>query len=100
MTYYNTTHAVGAPLTGYRNKTAAQETIILSYFKQHWNARRSPSQVQAALNMHRVPITSIRRAMTNLTDDGLLEKTDEQVDGPYGRPEYCWQLAKQQTELF
>lgn len=100
MTYYNTTHATGRKLADYRGKAATQETRILSYFRRHWNVMRSPSQIQSELGMLDVPITSIRRAMTNLTSDGLLEKTDHQVDGLYGRPEYCWQMAKGQGSLF
>jgi hypothetical protein len=40
------------------------------------------------------PITSIRRAMTNLSDNGKLEKTNEFVMGNYGKKEHLWQLPK------
>lgn len=33
------------------------------------------------------------RAITSLTDQGLLEKTNRKVIGPQGRPEYQWQLS-------
>ena len=36
------------------------------------------------------PLTSVRRAMTNLTKDGLLEKTELKAEGIYGRPEHFW----------
>ena len=39
------------------------------------------------------PLTSIRRAMTTLTKDGKLIKTDKQVPGIYGTPNYKWKLA-------
>ena len=37
-----------------------------------------------------VPITSIRRAITNLESEGLLHKTDIQKPGVYGKLNYCW----------
>ena len=40
------------------------------------------------------PITSIRRAMTNLSDDGKLEKTKEYVVGNYGKKEHLWCFPK------
>lgn len=39
-----------------------------------------------------VPITSIRRAISDLTDSGLLIKTLQQKEGAYGKPNYTWIL--------
>ena len=47
---------------------------------------RSPTQAGYA------PLTSIRRAIHDLTDKGLLFKTDRKRHGLYGRPEYIWSL--------
>ena len=51
------------------------------------------------------PITSIRRAMTNLTDDGMIVKTQKTVKGVYGKSEHLWALPNkpataEQTVLF
>ena len=51
----------------------------------------SPWQMQGMLEGD-VPITSIRRAMTNLTKRGVLVKTDHKRRGRHGRSEYMWQL--------
>lgn len=51
------------------------------------------------------PLTSIRRAVTNLAHYGLLDKTSMRRTGIYGKKEYVWkyrQPAAQvaQAELF
>jgi hypothetical protein len=44
------------------------------------------------------PITSIRRAITNLTDAGKIIKTDQYVKGNYGKLEHLWELATEPIE--
>lgn len=85
--YYNTTHSSGADLQKFEIKAQSQEEQIEIWLSTKRHA--TPSQVQNGL-MPLVPITSIRRAMTNLTHAGKLEKTERQIQGPYGRPEYVW----------
>jgi DNA-binding transcriptional regulator PaaX len=36
------------------------------------------------------PLTSVRRALTNLSKQGKLIKTDEKKKGIYGRDEFIW----------
>jgi len=40
------------------------------------------------------PITSIRRAITNLTDDEKIVKTQKTTKGIYGKKEHLWALPK------
>lgn len=40
----------------------------------------------------KIPITSIRRAMTNLTEKGYIFKTNHQRTSLYGKPEYIWEI--------
>ena len=91
--FFNTTSESGATLKEYRAKAGKQERLILNFFALSIRSRFSPSYVHAMLYGDTAPITSVRRAMTSLTKKGLLVKTDEKVDGPYGRPEYLWRLA-------
>ncbi len=93
MTYYNTTHEEGQQLSLYEGLARTQDERIYEYFHNNWHAEMSPSQVQNCLAMTDVPLTSIRRAITSLTNEGKLVKTDRKVRGPYGRPEHCWRLA-------
>lgn len=75
-----------------------QEAAVLDVF--HAAGRPlSPSEVHARMP-GRVLLTSVRRAMSNLTNAGALVKLDSLVDGPFGKPEHRWQLPAGQGELF
>jgi len=103
MSYYNTTESTQPDLANYRLKAKSQEERILESLKQSQNRGQSfsPSLIKSVL-FPGTPITSVRRALTNLTNAGELVKTDKQVRGPYGRPEFEWRLADKysQQELF
>ena len=90
MSYYNTIEEVGTALTESKKKTRKQEDLSYSLFQKR-NEPLSPSMVlsQSGLNC---PITSIRRAMTDLTNSGHIVKTDRQVRGMYNKPEHLWEL--------
>jgi hypothetical protein len=94
MTHYNTTHETGDILNKFQRKASSQERIVFGFFKRHPHEMFSPSQVAVHLyrELKHTPITSIRRAITNLTYPGSLRKTNVKIQGPYGRPEYCWRL--------
>ena len=91
--YYNTTKEVGAVLHMLKLKTLTQEEKILSIFMLYPNKPLSPDDIQTFLKENGQmfgPITSIRRAITNLTKRNLLIKTNEKKIGSYGRYNYCW----------
>ncbi len=90
MPFFNTIDEVGNALAESNKKTNRQEDLIYSLFVQ-CNQPLSPSMVlsQSGLNC---PITSIRRAMTCLTNLGKIVKTDRQVKGIYGKAEHLWEL--------
>lgn len=55
-----------------------------------------PSQVHKLYEQgtgSNTPLTSIRRAITNLCKRGKLYMTDVQSPGIYGKPEYVWKIA-------
>jgi predicted ArsR family transcriptional regulator len=91
MTYFNTTQEVGRELHEWEAKAKSQEDLILVYFQAR-GGEWSPSQILQRVFSGRIPITSVRRAMTNLTDQGQLFKTDHKCRGSFGRPEYLWRL--------
>ena len=88
--YYNTTNETGDTLQDYRAKTQTQDEVVMNLFLDGYDY--SPSQVQQRV-LPNAPITSVRRSITNLTAEGRLTKTGRQVQGLYGRPEYCWRLS-------
>ena len=96
MSYFNTTNESGTTLNNNVAKAKSQEEEIIDFFKyvNSFNEFNStPSELQMLnLKLKIYPITSIRRALTNLTKQGKLIKTDEKRIGMYGRSEYVWKL--------
>ncbi len=60
---------------------------------RRWSAGQWAAALQQ-IGVNDTPITSIRRAMTNLTNRGNLVKTDAQVTGAKGKPEYIWKIKQ------
>ena len=91
MSFYNTIEETGEALKQSFKKARTQEEAIYALFLST-EEPLSPSMVlnQTGLNC---PITSIRRAITNLTLDGKIEKTNDFVMGSYGKHEHLWSLA-------
>lgn len=97
MSYYNTTNEKGDELKESHNKASTQEQVIYGYF-QTFGQPLSPSMVLTKLNLN-CPITSVRRAMTNLTEDKKIIKTDEKVEGLYGKKEHLWRLRTSEDNI-
>ncbi len=112
FSYHNTTEVRGDTLTQYEEKAVNQETKILNYLiagrrqtldkSGYWDVSITPSWVVKHVFSDSIPITSARRAMSNLTKAGELTKTHMKTKGPYGRPEHQWRLADKynQREMF
>ena len=100
--YHNTTESTQPELAKYRQKASSQDDQLLEFFKKVAPIEYTPSQLLGIVFKGSVPITSVRRALTNLTNQGDLVKTGEQINGPYGRPEFKWRLAEKtpQREMF
>jgi hypothetical protein len=45
------------------------------------------------------PITSIRRALTNLTNEGKIIKTGVKTVGLYNKKEHLWRLRTAQDDI-
>jgi hypothetical protein len=90
MAFYETINQTDSALKESKKKTRKQEDLIYSLFQKR-KRPLSPSMVlsQSGLNC---PITSIRRAMTDLTNLGKIVKTDRQIKGLYGKAEHLWEL--------
>jgi len=78
-----------------------QEETILNIFKNE--KKLSPSQaweIYKRTTGKNTPITSIRRAISNLSNDECLHKTQLTILGIYGKPEHIYTIQHIQTELF
>jgi hypothetical protein len=96
MNYHNTTNEGGEQLEAFKEKAKTQDQEVLRFIKDQFVC--SPSYVWKMLYHQSVPLTSVRRAITNLTKEGKLMKTQSKAVGPYGRPEYCWKYCDIQTK--
>lgn len=98
--YHNTTNSEGLALSKYEAKARTQEQRILDWFRAYEQEATPTKILRSVFAGENVPLTSVRRAVTNLTTTGKLQKTDEQRKGPYDRPEYVWRLPVEQKGLF
>lgn len=92
--FYNTISLSGDDLTEARESNKHQNDVILEIFRT-CNEALTPFEVQDCLfakKIYRWPITSIRRAITDLQKLGKLIKTSQMRSGRYGKPNYCWQI--------
>lgn len=95
MTFYNTINVRGSQLSVYIDDTKNQEDIIAGIFEMNPLAALTPEDIlKISPDFSRTPITSIRRAFTNLKKEGVIFKTDYQIEGMYGKPIYTWKLSK------
>lgn len=80
------------------SRAAAQEGIILAFFREH-PGRWTPSEVANNVNRGRPrpwPLTSVRRAITNLAAEPreeLVHHPKDRRPGPFGSLESTWGLA-------
>ena len=100
MSYHNTVKLSGRELEIAREDCKKDEMEILEFFLKELS-NLSPCDVWVQLyqghmtqNQGKKPITSVRRAITDLTDKGYLEKgTEEQQKiGYFGRKVNTWHL--------
>lgn len=88
--YYNTTNEEGAELKSYSEKAETQKEAVLFLFQKFKHG--TPSEVWKFYGSNLCPLTSIRRAITDLTKEGKLIRTEEKKPGIYGRPESIYKL--------
>jgi len=92
--YYNTTNEKGVELKKNISKANHQNMRVMELFQEDMGSNRySPSQVMGLALPH-APITSVRRAMSDLTKAGYLTRTQDKIYGIYGRKEYIWKLSE------
>ena len=95
--YYNTTNEVGVQLRANLKKANNQTFLTLAVFQTYPNDYLSAHAVWTFLMDNesieeQTPLTSIRRAITDLTNQNRLVKTDKKVVGSAGRKTYTWRL--------
>ncbi len=95
--YFNTNNETGERLKKSESKAEKQSEAILKIF--HRCKRLTASECWKIYDFNRkTPITSVRRAITNLCADNQLEKTDEMKLGLYGKNEHVYKLIGEVTK--
>lgn len=95
--YFNTNQENGDTLIASEGKAKTQEDIILEFFRvMGSSAHFSPDAILTFCHdlPGGTPLTSVRRAMANLSRKGLLMKTEAMTLGSYGKQVHTWMLAK------
>ena len=94
MSYYNTLGIADRQLRDAIEKTTKQEKIVLLLFEA--KKEMTPCECHA-MYVHVVkntPLTSIRRAITDLTTKGSLIQTGSKRLGIYGKDNYVWKIKE------
>ena len=99
MGFFNTTQEKDSVLKEYSDKTESQERKILNIFRKS-KTGLTASEVFRNYPDRNVPLTSIRRAITNLCYERKVEKLSIKREGIYGRKEFVYNLYTGQFKLF
>ena len=94
--YYNTTHLFGSELLTKIKKSLNQEFWVLEIFKRagKLSASRAHRLVMTLISRYGIsewPLTSTRRAITNLLNKNKLKKTNDFAIGMYGSKEHIYE---------
>ena len=104
--FWNTTSLAGNELVKADEKCEKQELIVFRFFQKNAETEFTPCEVWQQLIADKkitatVPITSIRRAICNLTRNLCLVRTMNKKLGIYNAMNFTWKLAKfEQAKLF
>ena len=89
--FYNTNQESAEELQESRSRAKTQEGMIWEYFRDNPYVELTPFEIKSVLQM-RAPITSIRRAITDLTNKDVLKKTDYMRMGSWNKMTHAWRL--------
>jgi hypothetical protein len=89
--YYNTNRLDRDQLRAASKSNEKQQEKVLRFFQENPNRLFATFQIRQLL-MPKAPHTSAQRCISNLTDMGLLQKTDYMMNGPYNKQVHTWCL--------
>ena len=99
MSYFNTTNIIDPLLKNHENKAKSQEQKVLNIYRKSKKGLTA-SEVFRQYPEKNTPLTSIRRAISNLFNDRFIEKTPLKREGIYGRTEFIYTIYTGQHKLF
>lgn len=77
-----------------RKNAESQEARILGYFEIEPDFSFPATWLWTALHGENEPLTSFRRALSNLAKQGKIEKLRLTTIGMYGKPEHYWRMKR------
>ena len=77
-----------------RKSAESQEARIMAQWKSFPEDDRTATDFWCALRNGNEPLTSFRRALTNLKDQNKVEKLDKLTMGMFGKNEHLWRLKR------
>lgn len=92
--YFNTTSLKGSELNERRMKVGGQNAEVLEFFTlYHYQSFTAAQVFEHFTKQGRTwPLTSVRRAITTLMNEGFLMPTGEMRMGIYGAKNFCYKL--------
>ena len=87
--YHDTIPAPPQLRLKFERKAAKQDCKVLYFFRAHPFRDFTPPEVHKAIG-YPGPVSSVRRAITNLTKEGWLQKTGNLRPGEFGTSNNCW----------
>ena len=85
--YYNTTGESGVQLEIFKKKAKTQSEMIMKFLSSQPLVEYGASQLLKLVFKNSVPITSVRRSISNLVNDNKLIYTGGTREGLFGRNE-------------
>ena len=92
--YHNTNSETGETLTNSELKAGSQEEKVMRFMTERTNNGYTADEIHK--HFPGWPITSVRRAISNLAKTGKLKKTDIQRMGRYNKMTYVYKIAPKQ----
>jgi tRNA(Leu) C34 or U34 (ribose-2'-O)-methylase TrmL len=94
MHFYNTISLTDQELKKEIINAINQEDRIYYLFQIYREGTPSEMMKRYDKRWPSIPLTSIRRSLTNLTKEGRLVMTDKMLPGLYNKPEHLWELRE------
>ena len=91
--FFNTIGLEGEDLKEKKRRAAGQYLSVLRFFRENQGRSFTPVEVRELAGMQRCSLNGIRRAITSLTEDKKLVKTEIKRPGEYDTLNHTWRLA-------
>ena len=96
--YINTNKEQGETLKASNQKAETQEEVIMEIFRIDPEGLFTPNDIHTISGLS-CPLTSIRRAISNLCSNGFLVKTTTMKMGTYGKLVHCYTTQKEEPYI-